>query len=94
MCTCKMNLLGIELVFSSYLIIYEVLNTGGRFHFTISQQIALELYRLSCSALIWALSSAQGQLQRCCGYLDPWLLWEPKEKERNLHLGMCSKAGF
>lgn len=27
--TCKMNLLGIELVFSSsYLIIYEVLNTG------------------------------------------------------------------
>lgn len=58
MCTCKMNLLGIELVFSSsYLIIYEVLNTGGggRFHPPVSQQIALELYRLSCSALIWAL---------------------------------------
>ena len=57
-----MNLLGIELVFSSsYLIIYEVLNTGGggRFHPPVSQQIALELYRLSglysCSALIWAL---------------------------------------
>lgn len=30
MCTCKMNLLGTELVLaSSYLIIFEVLNTGG-----------------------------------------------------------------
>lgn len=49
MCTCKMNLLGTELVLaSSYLIIFEVLNTGGRFHPTITQQITQELYRLPC----------------------------------------------